>query len=100
MISPDERIATNTNVQNFADGIGEDGMFVLKLVGSNSSDLLVQDVVANLWKMADCPPDPHRPSGVVIAPVTATAPPGVAQQQLYPTLSSDIPEKSGALKSE
>lgn len=37
------------NFNKFCDVIGEDGVMVLKLIGANSSDLVVRDVVCNMW---------------------------------------------------
>lgn len=39
------------DIGKFCDLIGEDGVMILKLIGANSSDLVVSDVVCSMWRM-------------------------------------------------
>lgn len=39
------------DLDKFCNVIGEDGVMVLKLIGANSSDLLVSSVVCNMWNL-------------------------------------------------
>ena len=62
--------------------VGEDGVMVLKLVGANSSELLVRDVVCGISRMA-CG-DAHVPSGQIFQKQPA------AQPLLAPTASPGV----------
>ena len=42
--------AQTLNLDRFADWVGEDGVMALKLIAENSSELLVADVVYNMWQ--------------------------------------------------
>ena len=42
--------AQTFNLDRFADWVGEDGVMALKLIAENSSELLVADVVYNMWQ--------------------------------------------------
>ena len=52
-LSDDPNIATlcltQNNLDQFCNMIGEDGVMVLKLIAANSSDILVGQVVSNMW---------------------------------------------------
>ena len=54
-LSDDPNIATvclahaQNNLDQFCSMIGEDGVMVLKLIAANSSDILVGQVVSNMW---------------------------------------------------
>lgn len=58
-ISKSLEFATDTDVRNnppgdirkFCDLVGEDGVMILKLIGVNSSELVVCDVVCSMWRM-------------------------------------------------
>ncbi|XP_053405548.1 innexin unc-9-like [Mercenaria mercenaria] len=39
------------NLDRFCDVIGEDGVMTLKLIGANSSELLVSNVINSMWKL-------------------------------------------------
>lgn len=39
------------NFNKFCETVGEDGVMVLKLIGANSSELVVRDVVCNMWTL-------------------------------------------------
>ena len=69
--------------------IGEDGVMVLKLLGANSSELLVKDVICGIARITRT--GPVTTSGQIMQqPPTAqpvsqpTAPPGI-----YPTVAPD-----------
>ena len=51
-ISDSTALTSNQDVSVVTSLVGEDGVMVLKLIGANSSELLVRDVVCGIAKMA------------------------------------------------
>ena len=49
-VSQDSSNTQTLNLDRFADWVGEDGVMALKLIAENSSELLVADVVYNMWQ--------------------------------------------------
>ncbi|WAR27977.1 hypothetical protein MAR_013681 [Mya arenaria] len=49
------------DVDRFCNVVGEDGVMVLKLLSANSSELLVQDVVLNMWTIQNREPNIQVP---------------------------------------
>ena len=46
----EDSLIEDKDFAKFTDWVGEDGIMALKLIGSNSSEVLVSDVVCSMWK--------------------------------------------------
>jgi hypothetical protein len=71
-VSDDPNIAslcvTQNDLDQFCNMIGEDGVMVLKLIGANSSDILVSQVVTNMWSLWTCRGNLHQEGQVINLP--------------------------------
>ncbi|XP_060582765.1 innexin-19-like [Ruditapes philippinarum] len=71
-VSDDPNIAslcvTQNDLDQFCNMIGEDGVMVLKLIGANSSDILVSQVVTNMWSLRTCRGNLHHEGQVINLP--------------------------------
>ncbi|KAL5018426.1 hypothetical protein ScPMuIL_004148 [Solemya velum] len=79
MMSPDidgQRLGDN-EISTFAGGyLGEDGVMVLKMIGENSSELMVSDVVVQMWRRKNSShPAVLAPSAPLYQPTQVPGPP-------------------------
>lgn len=70
------------DISKFCDIIGEDGVMVLKLMAANSSEILVSDVVCNMWKLKARETNPHGGGQILSIP----------EVQVHPTATTGAPE--------
>ena len=63
-----------TKVDRFSGMVGEDGVMMLKLTGANSSELIVQDVVCNMWLQWRVMSSGEN-TGLIVRPAATSAPP-------------------------
>ena len=80
-VGEDKQIhVTNADATFLAGIIGEDGVMVLKLVGANSSELLVKDIISAIHRMAQA--EVTMPSG---QPGQLMQSPSGAQSDIQPS---------------
>ncbi|KAL4219520.1 hypothetical protein ACF0H5_022098 [Mactra antiquata] len=74
------------DVDKLCDVTGEDGVMVLKLIGDNSSDLIVSEVLMNMWKLKSS--ENVSPSGgqIIAAPSIQVQP--TEPSVMYPSLET------------
>ncbi|XP_045194977.2 uncharacterized protein LOC123550610 [Mercenaria mercenaria] len=83
----DIRTMQHHDLGKFCNLIGEDGVMALKLAGANSSELLVSDVVYNMWNLRTKDSRPQQagqiPSvpEVQVQPATTTEPGNAAHSK-------------------
>ena len=62
---------TINDASKFADWVGEDGVMALKLISSNSSDLIVSDVTCHMWRRSQQETGTSQPAHAYRSPEEA-----------------------------
>lgn len=97
---PNMKSVSSYHMDKFCNFIGEDGVMTLKLIGANTSDLLVSNVICNMWKLRVN--DLNIPGSgqvliapeVIVQPSTAPSQPGIPQEKLSGPPASDVVKKA------
>lgn len=85
-LSEEKAMVSNQDVSVLTNVMGEDGVMVMKLVGANSSELLVKDVICSVYKMAQGgAPSMSGQSGQIIQQ------PSTSQHVVAPSAPPDAP---------